>query len=134
MLKHRGGGGGGAVNSQEPLRSASSRDCGSCHGTLSGLCGSGFETLASTSATRASSATCLHQIHACCPTHPKPWEHPLGSCLPSRGAHSLSARTRTRPAGGPHVVQRRFPVGGAPVKGLEVDLRRECKALRLLSR
>lgn len=92
------------------------------------------EALASTSTTLASSATCLHQIHACCPTPPKPWEHPLGSYLPSLGAHSLPARTRTQPAGGPHVVQRRFPAGGAQVKGPEVDLGRECKASRLLCR
>lgn len=135
MLKQRGGGRGVAVSSQEPLRSASSQDCGSCHGTFSGLCGSGLRTLASTSATRASSATCLHQIHACCLHTPS-----LGSilwapvCLPG-GAHSLPARTRTRsPQAAPRVVQTRFPAGGAPVKGLEVDLGRECKAPRLLSR
>ena len=35
-------GGGGAVISQEPSRQASSRECGSCRGTPSGFCGSGF--------------------------------------------------------------------------------------------
>ena len=35
-------GGGGAVISQEPLRQASSRECGSRRGTPSGFCSSGF--------------------------------------------------------------------------------------------
>lgn len=58
----------------------------------------------------------------------------LGSILWAPVCLPLPARTRTRTAGSPHVVQRRFPAGGAPLKGLEVDLGRECKAQRLLSR
>lgn len=116
MLKQRGGGGGVAVNSQGLIWSASSQDCGSCHGSLQWTLRFWFWDAGIHQRDRASSATCLHQIHACCPTHPQALGASFGLLFAFRGAHSLPARTRTRPAGSPHVVQTRFPAGG-PVKG-----------------
>lgn len=80
----------------------------------SGLCGSGFLRRWHPPARPWHPLLLgLHQIHACCPTHPKPWERPLGSCLPSSACQDQDPARRRPPRCSKEISCWRGPFEGA---------------------